>query len=93
MNMTHDPFEEDLRALKRRDLPAGWRDEMLHVVKPAPRTPRWLVAGWGLAWAAIMAMYFTTPAEPEPHTSTMHAAPALPWAERDALIRDLLAVN
>lgn len=96
MNMNHDPFEDDLRALKRRDLPDHWRDELLHAAMTPPhvtRTPRWLLAGWSLAWAAIVMMYVTTPTEPAPQTTAAHATPALLWADREALIRDLLTAN
>lgn len=96
MNTNHHTFEDDLRALQRRELPDHWRDAMLQAALTAPRiarTPRWLVAGWSLAWAAILMMYFTTPAGPEPQTTTTHAAPALLWADRAALIQDLLAAN
>jgi hypothetical protein len=96
MNTPPDTFEDDLRALQRRDLPGHWRDEILHAAQTAPRvtrTPRWLVAGWSLAWAAILMMYFTTPAVPELPTTAAPAAPALLWADRAALIQDLLAAN
>lgn len=108
MNTNHDPFENDLRALQRRSLPESWRDEMLQAAAtaaatstpPAParrvaRTPRWLVAGWSVAWAATLVLYFTTPAEPEtPATAGSGSAPApLLWQERSATIAALLAAN
>ncbi len=98
MNTNHDPFENDLRALQRRSLPESWRDEMLQAAAKAPRatrTPRWLVAGWSVAWAAILALYFTTPGEPEtsaPAGMSSTTAPPL-WQERTAAIAALLAAN
>ena len=54
MNTNLDAFENDLRALNRRALPEEWRNEMLQRSKPTMRTPRWLVAGWSMAWAAMV---------------------------------------
>lgn len=95
MNTNHDSFENDLRALQRRELPVGWRNEILHatITKPVPRAPRWLVMGWSLAWAAILLMYFTTPSEPVSPTPMMQASPGLLWEQRAALIEKLLAAN
>lgn len=99
MNTNHDAFEKDLRALRRRELPDDWRAEMLHAAAAktprVARTPRWLVAGWSAAWAAILAMYFTTPAEPV-ISRTVHApssAPPLLWQQRAAAIEALLAAK
>jgi len=98
MNPNPDPFETALSALQRREIPTGWRDEMLQAAAQTPRvarTPRWLVAGWGLAWAATLVLYFTTPAEPAaPQTAPMGqtAAPLL-WQQRAAAIEALLAAN
>jgi hypothetical protein len=98
MNPNPDPFENDLRALQRRALPAEWRDAMLQAAAQPPRaarTPRWLVAGWSLAWAATLVMYFTTPAEPAaPQAAGMSgiASPLL-WQQRAAAIEALLAAN
>lgn len=98
MNTTPDPFENDLRALQRRPLPPEWRAEMLHAAAQTPRvarTPRWLLAGWSLAWAATLVMYFTTPAEPSaPQAAGMsHTTPPLLWQQRAAAIEALLAAN
>ncbi|MDZ4402414.1 hypothetical protein [Prosthecobacter sp.] len=93
MNTNPDALENDLRALQRRELPPEWHREILRITKLPPRTPRWLVAGWSMAWAAILLMYFTTPAEPDMQPSSAHATPAMLWQERAALIEDLLAVN
>lgn len=116
MNTTpHDPFEDDLRALRRQELPAPWRDEILAAAatasalsspaaapastacKPARRgAPRWLVVGWGMAWAASLALYLTTPATPEGAATTAVRAsetPPLQWKDRLAAIQDLLAAN
>lgn len=96
MNTNTDAFENDLRALQRRELPADWRNEILgsvKTIKPVPRTPRWLVAGWSMAWAAILLMYFTTPSEPGAEPRSAHRAPVLRLDERAALIDALLASN
>jgi hypothetical protein len=98
MNATPDPFENDLRALQRRTLPPEWRAEMLLAAAQPPRvarTPRWLLAGWGLAWAATLVLYFTTPAEPSapPAGAMSHTTPPLLWQQRAAVIEALLAAN
>jgi hypothetical protein len=96
MNTNFDAFENDLRALQRRELPPQWRNEILPAATAsphAPRTPRWLVAGWSMAWAAILLMYFTTPAAPVPQPHSARALPKLLWQERSAMIDALLAFN
>jgi hypothetical protein len=110
MNPNPDAFENDLRALQRRPLPDDWRNEMLQAAAAATaaaaadppsaprvttRTPRWLVAGWSLAWAATVVMYFTTPAEPAaPQAAgTNDTTPPLLWQQRAATIDALLAAN
>ena len=98
MNPHTDPFENALSALQRRKLPASWRDEMLQAAVQPPRVaraPRWLVAGWSLAWAATLVMYFTTPAEPSAPQTTgrSETAPPLLWQQRSAAIEALLAAN
>jgi hypothetical protein len=98
MNTNHDPFENELRTLQRRELSDSWRDEILRAAERAPRvarTPRWLVAGWGLAWAATVVMYFTMPSDPvaPQTTSEIHTAPPLLWEQRAAAIAALLAAN
>jgi hypothetical protein len=59
------------------------------------RTPRWLLAGWGMAWAATLVMYLTTPAGPAaPQAAGMSdSAPPLLWQQRAAAIEALLAAN
>lgn len=96
MNTNPDAFENDLCALKRCALPEDWRDVILSAardIKPERRTPRWLIVGWSAAWAAILMMYFTTPAEPDTQPRTVHAEPFLRFDERAALIDALLASN
>lgn len=101
MSTNHDPFENELRALHRRGLPAEWKAEMLGAAAAAqaprpPRTPRWLVAGWSVAWAAILMMYLTTPAEQAAAPASAQALPgmsSLPWELHRAAIEDLLAAN
>ncbi|MCB1279623.1 hypothetical protein [Prosthecobacter sp.] len=100
MKTNHDSFENDLLALRRRELPGHWRDEMLQAAatettRHGSRTPRWLVAGWSLAWAAILLMYHTMPSEPQtriaPSPDNLSAA-AL-WQQHNAAIEALLAAN
>ncbi|MDP1587481.1 MAG: hypothetical protein Q8M07_07065 [Prosthecobacter sp.] len=93
MNTNFDAFENDLQALRRSELPAAWRDALLPALKPATRTPRWLIAGWSAAWAAILVMSLTTPTEPNTPPSSAHTAPMLRWEERAALIENLLAAK
>ncbi|WP_395742228.1 hypothetical protein [Prosthecobacter sp.] len=105
MNPNPDPFENALGALRRRELPTAWRDEMLQTATTAAatapaaprtaRTPRWLVAGWSLAWAATVILFFGTPAEEAPQSTALSrgAAPALLWQQRAAQIEALLAAN
>lgn len=96
MNTNHDAFENDLHVLRRRELPAAWREEILGAVKtirPAPRTPRLLVACWSAAWAAIALMYLTTPAESGTPPPSVRRAPVMPLDQRAALIDALLASN
>jgi hypothetical protein len=93
MNTNFDALENDLRALNRRALPEEWRNEMLQRSKPTMRTPRWLVAGWSVAWVVITVMYFTTPADPDTQPRKVQAAPVLRFDERSALIDALLASN
>ncbi|MDI1312966.1 hypothetical protein [Prosthecobacter sp.] len=99
MSTNPDPFENDLRALQRRALPPAWREEMLGQAaaqaQRATRTPRWLLASWGVAWAATLVLYFTTPSEPAAPPSVSLTDPALPmlWQQRAAAIEALLAAN
>ncbi len=70
-----DDLESRLSSLKLQPLPLDWREEMLARLPgtmPQPRCtpPRWLAVGWGLAWAAVIVLHFTTPAASDP------AAPA-----------------
>lgn len=96
MSMNPDTFEDDLRALKRRALPAHWRSEILRNAEAATervRTPRWLIAGWSVAWAAILVLHLTTPVDTETALRSDHPAPVMHLDERAALIDSLLASN
>ena len=98
MNPHPDSFENALSALQRRPLAAAWRDEMLKTAAQKSRvvrTPRWLLVGWSLAWAATLVLYFTTPAEPAatPAANMSQAATPMLWQQRAAAIEALLAAN
>lgn len=101
MNPDPDPFESTLRALQRRPLPADWRQEILqaasiaHAPSQPSRTPRWLLAGWGLAWAATLVLYLGTPVEPPPVSSAALGTtpPARLLQQHSAEIEALLATN
>lgn len=96
MNTNPDAFENDLHALRRRELPAVWREEILNAAntsRPTPHTPRLLVAGWSAAWAAILLMFFTTPSEPDTGSHFARSAPEMALDQRAALIDALLASN
>lgn len=102
MNPEPAPFENTLRALQRRPLPAEWRQEILQAASLAPvpsqpaRTPRWLLAGWGLAWAATLVLYLGTPAEPPPAAPAAFGTstpPARLLQQHSAEIEALLAAN
>lgn len=98
MKTNRDAFENDLSALRRRTLPAEWRGEMLQAAVQKPRgmrTPRWLLACWGLAWTATLAMHCTMPGEQEAAqaSSPGEATPPRLWQERAAAIEALLAAK
>ena len=63
-----DPFEQKLASLRSRELPPEWRAEILARAVAAPRAkltrpPKWLLAGWGVAWAAVITLHVMTPAD------------------------------
>ena len=95
--MNDDAFEKKLReltgALKRPDPTPAWKADILARARreadAAPteraRSPRWLVAALGVAWAAIFVMNFTTPQDAPPSgardvavAKKMHAPDATP---------------
>jgi hypothetical protein len=100
--MSHPDFETRLQSLRPLPLPENWRAEILHHARAAatpPRRsallpPRWLMAGWGLAWAAVLLLHLATPQE-QPAAFTVAArvefAPAL--SSRAAVMQSLLASN
>ena len=92
--MNDDEFENKLRALTGRlhrpDPTPAWKADILvrarreaDAMAPA-RTlpPRWLVATWAAAWAAILLMNFTGPQETASRT-THEAAAAKPMPGPD----------
>ena len=101
--MSHDPFENELAALARRELPAEWRTQILTAASTSAtahlaRPPRWLMAGWVAAWAATLVLYFGTLPTPEPPSPSAErppapGMPALRWEQRLAQMQDLLATK
>jgi hypothetical protein len=92
-----DDFESKLSALQFQPLPPAWREETLSRLESSPlqprrASPRWLAVGWGLAWAAVLILHFTTPAASNPAAP----APALnaeAMLQRAELMQSLLALN
>lgn len=92
-----DDLESRLSSLQFQPLPPEWREEMLTRLQSAPllprrAPPRWLAVGWGLAWAAVVVLHFTTPAASVP------AAPAPPlnaeaMLQRVEIMQSLLALK
>lgn len=80
--MNDDEFENKLRALTsalvRPDPTPAWRDDIVtRALRDAQRgrarltlPPRWLLAGWGAAWAAALVLHFAAPrSSPPPGTA------------------------
>lgn len=98
----HD-FETRLQSLRPSVLPHGWRAEILEQARAAaakqPRRsallpPRWLVTGWGLAWAATFLLHLATPQDQpaaRAFATQVNVAPAL--SSRVAVMQSLLASN
>jgi hypothetical protein len=92
-----DDLESRLSSLQLQPLPPAWREEMLSRLQSAPpqprrAPPRWLAVGWGLAWAAVLVLHFTTPAASDPAAP----APALnadAMLQRAELMQSLLALK
>lgn len=65
--MNDDAFEDKLRALAcalhRDDPTPEWKAEILDRARREAviRTPRWLLAGLGMAWVCIAILRITTP--------------------------------
>lgn len=92
-----DDLESRLSSLQLQPLPPEWREEMLLRLASAPlqprrAPPRWLAVGWGLAWAAVLVLHFSTPAASDPAAP----APVLnaeAMLQRAELMQSLLAFN
>lgn len=92
-----DDFESRLSLLELQPLPPAWREAMLlHLqrtqIQPRQAPPRWLVVGWGLAWAAVLVLHFSTPAAPD----LIVPAPALnadAMLQRAELMQSILALK
>ncbi|MCX6854969.1 MAG: hypothetical protein NTV80_08705 [Verrucomicrobia bacterium] len=90
-------LESRLSSLQLQPLPPEWREAMLSRLEsspPLPRRapPRWLAVGWGLAWAAVLILHFTTPAA----SDSAAPAPSLnadAMIQRAELMQSLLALN
>jgi len=90
-----DDLESRLSSLQFRPLPPEWREQMLaHLENAAPQPrrapPRWLAVGWGLAWAAVMVLHFSTPAASDT-TAPRSALNAEAMLQRAELMQSLLA--
>ena len=90
-----DDLESRLSSLQLQPLPPEWRQQMLSRLdraEPRRTPPRWLAVGWGLAWAAVLVLHFTTPAASDPAApaSSLNADAMLQRAE---LMQSLLALK
>jgi hypothetical protein len=92
-----DDLESRLTSLRLQPLPPKWREEMLARLPSAPpqsrrAPPRWLAVGWGLAWAAVIVLHWTTPAASNPATpaASLNVEAILHRAE---LMQSLLALK
>ncbi len=102
MNENPD-FETRLQGLRPKALPEAWRAEILERARSAasarPRRarllpPRWLMAGWSLAWAATLVLHLASPDEtPAPRAAPSTAALAPALNERTTALQSLLASN
>jgi hypothetical protein len=93
-----DPFEQKLASLRPRDLPQEWRGEILARAAKAPRArltrpPKWLLTGWGVAWAAVIALHFMTPNDEPAVTAQAETLPIIPLQERSQALYALLNSN
>ena len=98
----HD-FETRLQSLRPCSLPEGWRAEILERARtaaaqkprrPAFLPPRWLMAGWGLAWAATFVLHLATPQEvPAARAVAAQAGMVPALNSRAAVLQSLLASN
>jgi len=102
-----DEFEEKLleitRSTPRADPTPAWKADILARARAEapPRhrmlPPRALIAGWAVAWAAIVALALATPPDedrgPAPETAASHADPRLEAAltPMDTSVPTLLA--
>ena len=90
-------LESRLSSLQLQPLPSAWREEMLSRLPSSPlqprrAPPRWLAVGWGLAWAAVLVLHFTTPAASDP-TAPAPALNAEAMLQRAELMQSLLALK
>lgn len=90
-----DDLESRLSSLQLQPLPPEWREQMLSRLdraEPRRTPPRWLAVGWGLAWAAVIVLHFTTPAasDPDAPASSLNTDAMLQRAE---LMQSLLALK
>jgi hypothetical protein len=90
-----DDLESRLSSLQLQPLPPEWREQMLsrlYRAEPRRAPPRLLAVGWGLAWAAVLVLHFTTPAA----SDSSSPAPSLnadAMLQRAELMQSLLALK
>lgn len=106
----NDDFENQLRLTaitgNRTDPTPAWKSGILtramEEANGTPRRtawlpPRWLMASWGTAWAACLALHVATPESTAPQGPRMENGAALsmlmPLGLRDPLAEQLLAEN
>ena len=88
-------LEAQLSSLQLQPLPPEWLEQMLSRLdraEPRRAPPRWLAVGWGLAWAAVIVLHFTTPAASDP-AAPVPALNAEAMLQRAELMQSLLALK
>ena len=93
----NDDFENRLQGLRPKNLPEAWSAEILGQARaaqsPSIRPPRWLMAGWGVAWAAVIVLHFTTPDESSSLMARTSTGIQPRLRQRTETLNALLALN
>ena len=102
--MKDEDFEKKLKAMGGALTPSNptseWKDEIVsRALRKADATrstrqilpPRWLIASWGTAWAAVLVMNFVTPTHSIPSDSQQVNVASV--AKADSTAETLLAYN